>query len=325
MSSSEELSDHTEPMTQSFQRRDLLKSLALLPALYVRGRPPVSDTAKSARPRQHSSGCELKVALNAFSFNEPLSKGQMTLDDMLDFCAENCFAAVDLTGYYFPGYPDVPSDEYIYHIKRKAFRLGLDISGTGIRNNFAHPDPKNRRADIQLIRGWVEVAAKLGAPVIRIFAGQPPEEQYDRDEILEWMVKDISECVAYGKQRGVVIGVQNHNDFIRDADQALQIMSRIDSEWCGLVLDTGSYRVGDPYEEIRATASYAVNWQVKEMVYVAGVEAEPDYSRIVEIIRDSGYRGYLPIETLGEGDPVIKVKRLLESLRNAIHQASSVG
>lgn len=249
----------------------------------------------------------------------------MNLDDLLDFCAENCFDAADLTGYYFPGYPDIPSDEYIYHIKRKAFGLGLDISGTGIRNNFAHPDPKNRKADVQLIRGWVEVAAKLGAPVIRIFAGQTPEEQYDRDEILEWMVRDISECVAYGKQRGVVIGVQNHNDFIGNADQALQIMSRIDSEWCGLVLDTGSYRVGDPYEEIRATASYAVNWQVKEMVYVDGVEAEPDYSRIVEIIRDSGYRGYLPIETLGDGDPVIKIKRLLASLRKSIHQAPSVG
>jgi sugar phosphate isomerase/epimerase len=246
----------------------------------------------------------------------------MTLDDMLDFCAENYFAAVDLTGYYFPGYPEAPSDEYIYHIKRKALKLGLDISGTGIRNNFADPDPENRRADIQLAKRWVEVAAKLGAPVIRVFAGQPPDEQYDRDEILEWMVKDISECVAYGKQHGVVIGVQNHNDFVRTADQALQIMSRIDSEWCGLVLDTGSYRVGDPYAQIRATASHAVNWQIKEMVYVDGVEAEPDYSRIVEIIQDSGYRGYLPLETLGEGDPRMKVKRLLERLRESMDQVT---
>jgi len=260
----------------------------------------------------------LKIALNAFSFNDPLSNGAMTLDDVLDFCAENCFDAVDLTGYYFPGYPDVPNNEYIYHIKRKAFRLGLDISGTGIRNNFADPDPQKRRADIQLIRAWVEVAAKLGAPVIRVFAGQPSQEQYDRDEMLGWIVKDISECVAYGKQHGVVIGVQNHNDFIRTADQALQILRRVDSEWCGLVLDTGSYRVGDPYEEIRATASYAVNWQVKEMVYVDGSETVPDYSRIVEIIQDSGYRGYLPLETLGEGDPGVKVKRLLEKLRRSI-------
>ena len=169
------------------------------------------------------------------------------------------------------------------------------------------------------------MAAKLGAPVIRVFAGQPPDERYDRVEMLDWMVRDISECVAHGRRHGVVIGVQNHNDFIRTADQALQIMRRIDSEWCGLVLDTGSYRVGDPYEEIRATASHAVNWQIKEMVYVDGAEAAPDYSRIVEIIRDSGYRGYLPIETLGEGDPGTKVRRLQESLRQAIDQVSRLG
>jgi hypothetical protein len=54
----------------------------------------------------------------------------MNLDALLEFCSGTIIQAVDLTGYYFPGYPAVPSDEYIYHIKQKAFRLGLGISGT---------------------------------------------------------------------------------------------------------------------------------------------------------------------------------------------------
>ena len=69
--------------------------------------------------------------------------GQMTLEQVLAFCSDLGFAAVDPTGYYFPKYPALPDDSYLYQIKRKAFRLGLDISGTGVRNDFTLPDPAN--------------------------------------------------------------------------------------------------------------------------------------------------------------------------------------
>ena len=75
----------------------------------------------------------------------------MTYFDVLDFCAKNNFDAIDPTGYYFPGYPKVPADSYINDFKRRAFKLGLDISGTGVRNNFAHPDKDKRAADVQLV------------------------------------------------------------------------------------------------------------------------------------------------------------------------------
>src|ERR1700750_1597911 len=83
------------------------------------------------------AGVKLKLGLNAFSFNGPLLAGTMTLGDAVDFCATNGVDALDATGYYFPGYPNVPPDEYIYRLKRKAFVNGVAISGTGVRNNFA--------------------------------------------------------------------------------------------------------------------------------------------------------------------------------------------
>lgn len=74
---------------------------------------------------------KLKTSLNAYSFNIPLSDGSMNLDELLEYSAENGFDGVDITAYYFPVYPEVPSDEYLCHIKKKAFLLGLEISGTG--------------------------------------------------------------------------------------------------------------------------------------------------------------------------------------------------
>ena len=58
----------------------------------------------------------LKISINAFSFNEPLSNGSMTIEDLLEFCAEKNILAVDITAYYFPGYPNVPADDYLYDI-----------------------------------------------------------------------------------------------------------------------------------------------------------------------------------------------------------------
>lgn len=261
---------------------------------------------------------QLKLSLNAYSFNEPLKTGSITLDDLLEFCAAQKFDAVDLTGYYFPGYPAVPPDSFIYRIKKKAFKLGLDISGTGIRNDFANPDELKRNEDIVLVKSWIDVAAKLGAPVIRIYTGPQIPDGYTWDQAAAWIVKDIRTCVEYGRQRGVIVAIQNHNDFIKTADEAQKILEAVGSEWFGLVLDIGSYRKNDPYKQIEQTAKYAVNWQLKEAMYFNDVEQKTDVRKVIQLIKSSGYRGYIPIETLGTGDPKVKVPVFLAEVRAAL-------
>ena len=99
----------------------------------------------------------------------------MSLFDLLDECARLDFDAVDPTGYFFPGYPEVPDTNFINAFKRHAFKLGLDISGTGIRNDFATPYRAKRDADVALAKRWIEAAAEMGAPVLRVFAGAQPK------------------------------------------------------------------------------------------------------------------------------------------------------
>ena len=296
-------------------RRDLLKRAVLAPLVA----PLVMQTNVRDDLQRKITG--LKTSLNAFSFNKPLMDGTMSLEDMFAFCAEKGFAGVDITAYYFPGYPKVPSDEFLYNTKMKAFRLGLDISGTGVRNDFTDPDKSKREESVALVRSWIDAAEKLGAPVLRIFSGTQSPKEFTREQVLVWMIRDIRECVDYGRQRGVVVAIQNHNDFIATADHAIEVLSAINSEWFGLILDTGSYRIGDPYLEIERTASYAVNWQIKEKVFIDGREVDADIDKLVSIIAASGYKGYLPIETLGEGDPGIKVSALLDKLNRALMQA----
>ena len=191
-------------MAKIVKRRNFLKSALYIPALAKSNL--LFSTTVSSKNSTHSitPAHKLKISLNAFSFNAPLTDGSMHLDDLLEFCSGTIIQAVDLTGYYFPGYPAVPSDEYIYHIKQKAFHLGLDISGTGVRNDFTDPDEKKRREHITLVKNWIECASKLGAPVIRLFAGTQNLQGYTWDQVAKWMMKDIEECIDYGKKHGVI-------------------------------------------------------------------------------------------------------------------------
>ena len=255
-----------------------------------------------------------KISLNAYSFNKPLLSGEMTVPDMLDYAAQTGFEGVDLTGYYFPGYPVVPSDEYIYGIKRKAFRLGIEICGTGIRNDLSKVNAVEREEEKKRIKEWVVVASKLGAQTLRIFAGNNIPEGYTWDQTAAWISEDIKECARYAGEHGVVLALQNHNDFLKTADEVEKLLKMIDSQWVGLMLDIGCYRT-NPFAEIEQTIKHAVTWQVKEEMYLDDKVVKTDIGKLKAIISNSNYRGYLPIETLGEGDPKQKVSHMFEEVK----------
>ena len=261
-----------------------------------------------------------KVSLNAYSFNAPLRNGTTNLHEVIEFCAAQGFDAVDLTGYYFPGYPAVPADEYVYQLKRKAHQLGVSISGTGIRNEFAQPDKPARAKEVALVKNWIEVAARLGAPVIRIFTGKSLPEKYSREAVADWITADINKCVEHGKRHGIIVAIQNHNDFIKTADQAIDLIKRVNSEWFGLVLDTGSFVTNEPYSEIAKASPYAVNWQIKEKLNYNGKIENMDLLKLFKIIKQSTYRGNLPIETLSAGDPFVIIPPFLKQIKQAMEK-----
>jgi len=311
----------------AISRRGFLASAALSP-LGV-GLTGANASAQTPAPLRRLGGTRLKTSLNAYSFNKALNdqmkgRGQgVSLFDLIHFCAEQNIDALDPTGYFFPGYPNVPSDKYLNDFRRSAFLNGVEISGTGVRNNFASPDRAKRAADVQHVKEWVECASRMGAPVLRVFAGAEPTG-HSWDEVASWMVDDLKTCVEHAEKHGVLIGIQNHGDMLKSADQVLEIVKRVDSEWFGVIVDTGYFLTANPYQDIARVIPHAVNWQIKEKVGSKDGPAKIDMKRLVKIIRESHYRGYLPIETLsapGESyEPRSRVTALLVLLRQALKE-----
>jgi sugar phosphate isomerase/epimerase len=323
-------------MDQHINRRQFLGRAS---ALAVCG-GAIGSLVTSGRARaQSTKPATLGVSLNAYSFNklllDDLAKpgSGITLMALLDYAAVARFDAIDPTGYYFPGYPKRPDDAYIDALKHKAADLGLAISGTGVRNNFTYSDKSVRDADLQIIKDWIEVAARLGAPVLRVFADtqkgltwQQVAKGFNRDQVQEWIIADLKECTDHAKQFGVRIGVQNHGDFLRTAQDVLALLDAVNSPWCGAIVDIGSFKSPDPYADIAALAPRAVNWQIKQSLAGADAHSPPDLPRLMRIIRASGYHGYLPIETLipasSLADQESQISAFLAQVRYAIVQTA---
>ncbi len=320
-------------MPPALSRRRFLAASALLPLVAALS-GPAARAAYAPIPRR--GGPHLRPSLNAYSFLELLNanakdktKG-LDLFGVCDFCAEVGFDAVDVTGYFFPGYPKPPADDYLVRLKRHAFNLGLALSGTGVRNDFTAADPAVRAEGVRRIKDWIEVAAKLGAPTVRAFAdSQPPFRNWQqaaggapRATVEAYLADALRECAEHGKKFGVIVAVQNHGDFINTGAEHLGLLRRVDHEWCAAMVDTGKYLTPDPYADIALLAPYAVNWQIKENLRSEPDAPRTDLRKLVGIIRRSGYRGYLPIETLAMRRPGydsrVEITRLFRELQAAL-------
>ena len=318
-------------MPPRIHRRHLLQ-LAALSALAS----PLAPAAAYV-PIPRAGKARFTPTLNAYSFlellNANLADASQGIDlfGVCDFCVKHDIEAVDLTGYFFPGYPRWPADSYISRIKHYTHDRGITISGTGVKNDFATADKAIRAEGVALTKVWIEVAARLGAPVVRVFAGPQQKNPKDwqsaannapREDVEKWMADALRECAEHGEKFGVIIAVQNHGDFLTTGPQHISLLKRVDHSWCGALVDTGKYFTEDPYADIAMMVPHAVNWQIKENLGSSLKSPPTDFKKLVKILRDGGYRGFVPIETLAMGrkdyDPAAEVVKVLAAMRQEI-------
>lgn len=273
------------------------------------------------------SGKGLKVGLAAYSFrkhfewsrgkrNEAYAADERSMDmaKFIGYCAKHGAEGAELTSYFFP--PDAGEADFV-ECRRVARENGIAISGTAVGNNFSHPPDSPERAEqIAYVHQWIEHAASMGAPHVRVFAGNHPKgvspEQAEANA-----VSALAEAAVLAEKRQVYLGIENH-DSIATADRLLRIVRAVESPWVGVNLDSGNFIAEDVYTEIEASSPYAVNVQLKTEMRVGegGRKKEPaDLERVVKILKDTGYEGFVTLEFEEETDPYEHVPPLLEKLR----------
>ena len=273
----------------------------MLGSPYLSASRKTSIAQSTALPKQdklHTGSSSIfKFGLAAYSFKPhfAFNKGKrqkaphngkvIDMFGFIDYCAEQRCGA-ELTSYFFP--PDA-DEAYFRKIKRHAFLNGVPIVGTAIGNNFTIP--KGELLDKQIIDAklWIDRAVQMGAPHIRFFAGKKRELEAS-PENMKNAIESLQECVDYAAKVGVFVGVENHGNLT--ADDVIEIVKGIKSDWFGVNLDTGNFVSDDPYAELEQCAPYAVNVQVKVKMKskTKGEKYDADLERVGKILKNANYR-----------------------------------
>jgi sugar phosphate isomerase/epimerase len=272
----------------------------------------------AAEPITRTRPSHLKLSLAAYSYRKYLTGAGKSMDlfDFVSLAADLGLDAIEPTAYYFP--EDV-SAEYLHRLRQRAFLLGLDISGTAIMSDFCVPAGPDADKELAHARNWIDHAAQLCAPVIRLLSGN--WIQGTPDEELEQRVVDrINSLVPYARDRGVVLALENHGGGVTvSADQLVRIARGVKGDNFGVNLDTGNFHGEDPYAELAQAAPYAVNVQVKTEIRRKGKMKEPaDLEKVIGILRGAKYSGYVVLEYTADEDPKTAVPRYIKQLRSLI-------
>lgn len=279
-----------------------------------------SSVSWGMQPIQRPGSTSLKLSLAAYSVRKYLtapagSPGAIDLIGFVDYCAKLGLGGAELTSYYFP---NEFNGQYLRALKRHAHMVGLSISGGAIRNDFCQAPGGKLDEDLAHTQAWVKNYAVLGAPVIRVFAGGVPKGDTEDAAIARCVANLETACDAAGKH-GIILALENHGGITSKAQTMLKIVQAVNSPWFGVNLDSGNFSSGsDPYEELAMIAPYAVNAQIKVEMTVGGKKEPADLKRIVKILRDAGYSGWLVLEYEAAPDPYEAIPKHIDELRAAL-------
>lgn len=285
--------------------------LAVGAALAVSRFAPAIDPIK--RPGDKP---DIKLSVAAYGFRKELDlkKPTMTLFDFIDLASTMPVDGVELTSYYFPE----TGDAYLEKLKAHAAAKKLAVSGVPVRSDFCVKDDAKRKSDIEHVKKWIGIAKRLNAQTIRIFAGAIPKGDTYEDA-QKRVVASLEELCPFAEKEGVLLALENHGGITDTPEHLLGLVKPVKSPALGVNVDTGNFKTADVYADVAKIAPYGVCVQVKTEIWKPdGGKQEANLARMVKILKDANYHGYIALEYEAAGDPRVEVPKAIKQLRGLI-------
>jgi L-ribulose-5-phosphate 3-epimerase len=308
----------------SMTRRDALR-LALAGAVPIAlGGRFALGAEKSGQPAAGKIG-DFKISLAEWSLHKALQKKEITNLDFPKLAREQYgVEGVEFVNQFFK---DKAHDSaYLKDLKTRANDHGIAcvlimIDGEG---DLSAADKTARDKAVDNHKKWVDAAAELGCHAIRVNTGS----NYAADRV-DTIVESCSKLTEYGDAHKIHIICENHGGPSSDPDALIALMKGVNKPGFGTLPDFGNFPKNkqgeytiDVYDAIARLMPYAKGVSAKSYDFGPdGKETKLDYARIMKIVTDAGYRGFVGIEyegsRLAEPAGIKATKTLLETLRGS--------
>ena len=303
-------------------RRDWLK-MAALSAAGVAAPSALASLARAADAKPAAAGSKeplFKVSLAEWSLNKAILR-QKTLDH-LDFAkvAKTEFG-IDAVEYVNQMFMDKGKDQaYLAEMKKRADDLGVRslLIMCDREGDLGDPDAAKRRTAVENHHKWADAAKFLGCHSIRVNA----KSAGSYDEQVKLAADGLRRLSEFAKPHGLNVIVENHGGLSSNGAWLAAVMKSVNLPNCGTLPDFGNFRVSPTeeyyrYKGVTELMPFAKGVSAKSHDFDAeGNETKTDYVRMMKIVADAGYSGYVGIEyegkQMGEMEGIAATKKLLE-------------
>ena len=280
----------------------------------------------SGRPSAGKIG-EFKISLAEWSLHKALRKKEITNLDFPGIAREKYgIDAVEFVNQFFK---DKAHDSaYLKELKKRADDNGVTcvlimIDGEG---DLASTEKSKRDQAVDNHKAWVDAAAELGCHSIRVNTSGGAYSPGHLDDV----AGACSKLAEFGASKGINIIVENHGGSSSDPTSLVALMKQVNSARFGTLPDFGNFPKNqgiytiDVYDAIARMMPFAKGVSAKTYDFKDdGGEEHLDFARILKIVTDAGYKGYVGIEYEGdklpEPDGILATKKLLEKLRGSMY------
>ncbi len=257
-----------------------------------------------------------QFSICSYSFRRSFESCAMDYRGYVDFNGRHGFAQLDPWMKHIE--PALENRSWLADAKRMAEDAGLPYGCVAVDGGHMYEEDAVRRAECrEMALRWLDVAAALGAPQMRIDSGGT---EALTDEVFQIIVEGYNELVPRAKAAGVEILVENHWGPTKYAENTVRLLEEV--EGLGLLFDTNNWAEGTQEQAWQLCAPYARLTHFKTFSFDSqGNDPSVDLNRACAILLEKGYKGVWGIEsTPADGDEEGAALKTMALIRRALNE-----
>ena len=303
------------------KRRDFSK-LTIASALI--GLTPLEILSASSNNKD-----QLKISLAQWSLNKAIKSGELSPLDFAKKARSFDIDAIEYVSGLYTNHTDTLKKISMQKLSKELLKRSDDYGIDNVlimidsQGSLASSNKKERLKAIDNHKKWIDFSYEIGCETMRVnLSGETKLDRWTENSI-----KSLTELSDYNKNINVV--VENHGGLSSNGKYLSNVMSEVNIDNCGTLPDFGNFCIdGSPracnewydiYKGVEELMPYAHAVSAKSYDFDdSGNETKIDYSKMIDIVKKAGYKGYIGIEYEGsrmsEDDGIIATKKLLEKL-----------
>ena len=279
----------------------------------------------------------MKISVSSYSFQQYINAGKLSHIDVIKQAHDMGFEAIEFIDLPAPSYEEQVA--YAHKLRAEADKYGMTINAYTIGANLYRATPEENAAEVERLKGQVDIAAILGCSVMRhdvCYSTGKTGASRSFGLMLPTIAANARAVTEYAATKGIKTCTENHGYIAQDSYRVEQLFNAVAHDNYGLLVDVGNFVCADEdnVTAVSRVAPYAVHVHAKDMYkssvplpgygqtracnYFKGAivgEGDVNVEKCLQILRRVGYDGYCSIEFEGSEDCLYGIAKGFENLK----------